>query len=82
MSVSGGLQNDTEFAGRHGPSDWVAMCRREAHGAGRQEFDDDFSAPDIGVKMWNSSARVVTRDSSETNLPNALASHSLAKHIP
>ena len=52
------------------------MCRREAHGAGRQELDDDFSAADVGVKMWNGSARVVARNSSKSDLPNASTSHS------
>jgi hypothetical protein len=75
MRVSGRLQNDTKFAGRHCPSDWVSVCRGEPHVAGRQEFDDDFPAPDIGVKMGNGSAQVVARDCSESDLPDASTSH-------
>jgi len=38
----------------------------ETYGTGRHEFDDDFSATDIGVKMRNGRARMVARDGAES----------------
>ena len=51
------------------------MRTGETYGTGRQEFDDDFSATDIGVKMRNRRARMVARDGSESDLADPSTSH-------
>jgi hypothetical protein len=49
------------------------------HVAVWEEFDDDFPAADICVEMSDGGAEVITRDSSESDLPNALTPHTLSK---
>jgi hypothetical protein len=49
----------------------------EPHVAVREEFDDDFSATDICVEVSDGGAGVITRDSSESDLPDTPTPHDL-----
>lgn len=53
------------------------MRSGEPHVAVREQFDNDFAAADICVEVSDGGAEVVTRDSSESDLPDAPAPHAL-----
>ncbi len=77
MGIPRGLQHDAHLACSDPTSDRFTVCFGEANGASCEEFDDHFAAANVCVKVRESSAAVVARDGSETNLTDALAPYRL-----